>query len=327
MNTDHNAKVMKQLADLYDQRGANTVFMPHVCGGLGVLSFNQLRDAWEAYGRPFPMCSISYDTDSSTKPNTDIHVQLKITPKQLRTINANAEKLHPQLRIIVDCLKEANSFTAHGITKGSRSVRMITQLAILANLGDIVKAERQLFDLICTRYEVQEIIPVYISSTGGGCGGSAVCNLLSLYGDPAFGDDVFLTADEDLIQPAICIFAEPFAYARTVKRNQRHRILSNSMAVRLETDEISSKSDSIQYCFHIGYSNRASVSLVNDRITAQVIGRSAFDYLLNYPAIKALFVNDADFQAHVPYGGKDTLSMNYSEMVDNSDLINNGHTQ
>jgi hypothetical protein len=273
-------------------------------GGVGNRGGAEVDRHHRTDGRPYPRQTISLDTDpeTHTSPGSGAHhdVTIDLDERKLAVLTASPERFGPNVRAITEQL--AADLDPDELEHGSRTKRAITQLAVAFHLETIMVTLRAALDQLRRQPGVKNVIPLIISSSGGGAG-SALQVLLAFYlANPLFRDRLLLGIDRSILKRTIQVIVEPYSYARTNAGKQERKILANAYAFRKESDWLLEQK-AVQWAFHIGFSNNYGAVLADPRTMSRVLGNCVYEVQRNWGMLKGRIV-DREFGKG--YAGGDT---------------------
>lgn len=249
----------------------------------------------------FPECSIYLDTDPKAKAPTDHLLYLSNGPDVLEALHADPDRFGPHVAPILR--KQRKLLHPEDVGNGARTVRSLTQLVFAYyRLQILAVLERCLIDLTKAG-RCKHVMPILVSSSGGGTGSALHILLAQALLDPTFKSQLTRTLSPNTLFSPIGFAAEPYAYA--IKHGPLHanKVLSNAMAFRIESAELL-KQRGFSYVFHIAMSNGHGTVLDNPEDLAHVLGTSVFLCEQNFMQMKSSWVDtvDSNFSA---YSGSD----------------------
>jgi len=254
-------------------------------------------------GQSFPMTIVAMDTDPSPAPWADHQIQIGLDGQKARAVVANAAVFGPVAATIVkDFLPLLDP---ENIIKGSRTTRALTQLAFQYFEQVILQQLREAVLDLYHQGGFTHIVPVLLSSTGGGTGSALSILLPRKLQEPRFAARLTEGLPSGVVQTPILFVVEPFAYAMRNKSLHADKILGNAFAYRLESAMLE-LTGAIRYCFHLGLASRGGTVLDTPDEIARVLGTAAYQFLFHWPEIKGRLVDTVDTHALTAhYAGQD----------------------
>jgi len=282
---------------------SQTAFLVVPLGGTGLAAARPFRDLHTMDGCPFPVTIVAMDTDPSSAPWADQQIHLGLDGQKARAVVANAGVFGPTAKTIV------RDFFAlldpENIVKGSRTTRALTQLSFVYFEQTILK---QLRDAVLHLYHqggFTHIVPVFLSSTGGGTGSALSILLPQKMKQARFASRLTEGMPSGVVQTPILFMVEPFAFAMRNQSLHADKILANAFAFRIESAMLE-LSGAIRYCFHLGLASRGGTVLDTPEEIARVLGTAAYQFLYHWPQIKGRLVDTVDTHALTAhYAGQD----------------------
>lgn len=275
------------------QTKKKTAFMNILLGGTGREAGRHLSDLHRADRSPFPMTIVHIDTEPQTASFVEWPMQISLDRK-IQIMKASPQKFGEVTSTIVE--HYAKFLNSEDITNGSRTIRLLTQLAFAYYCEQIL---RQLHNAILHLYHgggIDGIIPVLISSSGGGTGSALQILLPQAMRDPWFKSRLTEGLAADCLQTPILFVVEPFAYALRSQTMHADRVLGNSYAFRTES-VLLEDIHAFKYCFHLGLTNDDGAVLDSPEEIAKVLGTSVYQFERHWPQIKGRLVDTVDTHA------------------------------
>jgi hypothetical protein len=276
----------------------------NICvGGVGAHAGRYIQNRYRSDGEPFPMALLQLDTDPATSIDNVDTVRIQLTIRDVGAMRANPLAFGETVQTIIQEFDRL--LTAGDILNGSRTTRGLTQLAFHYHRERIARALRLSLVRLRERFKVSTILPVIISSSGGGTGSASQILLMDLLRQPAFRHRVLGGVPSDLLLAPLSFVAEPFVYAQETSIMQGRKIMANALAFRLESEAMLQQA-AANYVCHIGYANAGGTVLADPELMAKVLGYGVFEIERGWPQLKARWVDGPDDQASVAnYGGQD----------------------
>lgn len=288
------AKAIDELVSLEELSLGETGFVNLLCGGIGAAAHDVFYPRYLAEGQPFAQVSVHLDSDPKARPQSEFRVSLTVTGKHIQALRANARRFGVEAVKIVETLLPYLDASDAG--HGARTIRALSQLLYLYRLPEIRAALRDAVDSLRRHRRLRAIVPVLVSSSGGGTGSALQILLMQLLGERTELAHVLMGSAAELLRKPISIVAEPFCFVREAAPHHANRILSNSYAFRLESDEMLRRKVA-SYVFHVGYASATGTLLSTSRLMAQTLGNSLFELEANFDTFKARWVDGPDTAA------------------------------
>lgn len=285
---------------------ANVAFWNMHIGGVGTTAGTYLLDRYHGDGQPFAMSMFHLDTDPSTSLATDDQVLVQLAAGDVRAMRANPRAFGPIATAIIHNLERL--LAAGDILNGSRTTRALTQLAFIFHRERICRALHKSLNHLRERFKVSMVMPVFISSSGGGTGSAAQILLMDLFRQPDFRLRVLGGSPSDLLLPPMSFVVEPHAYANAASLMQGRKIMANGLAFRLESEAMLQQ-HAASYVCHIGYANSGGTVLNQPALMARVLGNGVYEIERSWPTLKGRWVDGPDDIASITsYGGQDVAA-------------------
>jgi hypothetical protein len=280
-------------------------FMNFFMGGSGARAGYHYDALWTADGRPFPMSAVNIDTEPSDAPYATHKILLAMTAARIAEVCANPSLYGPTVTSIIK--KYPALLDPEDLGNGARTTRLLTQLMFIVFKDDIrAKLAAAIRDLF-KQDGVTTIIPVFVSSSGGGTGSAMQILLALALRDPNFRSGLLEGLRDDALRTPISFVVEPFAHALKHHEAQANMVLANAYAFRLESVALESRR-ALKYVLHLGFSNAEGDVLDSPDEVTRVLGSAVYLFQRDWLAIKAQFVNNLDsFLPFRRYMGDDDL--------------------
>jgi hypothetical protein len=278
-------------------------FLLLALGGTGKAAVRPVRRLYDADGRPFPLVVVSVDTDPDPAPGADHEVALALDGQKARAVVANAEVFGPTAAAIVRAFRPM--LDPENVLKGSRTTRALTQLAVLFYREALLERLRRAVLDLYHQGGFDHVIPVLMSSGGGGAGSALQVLLPQALCDPWFSARLTEGLPAGVVQTPVQFVVEPFALALRNQAAHANKILANAFAFRLESAVLELQG-AVKYCFHLGLASDGGAVLDTPEEIARVLGTSVYQFLYHWPQVKARLVDTVDTHALTArYGGQD----------------------
>ncbi len=184
----------------------------------------------------------------------------------------------------------------HDAPNGARTIRLLTQLAFAYHYESILRGLRNSILDLYHQGGIGGIIPVLISSSGGGTGSALQILFPQALNDPWFASRLTEGLPSGVLQTPILFLVEPFAYALRNQTMHADKILANSYGFRMESVLLEAM-HAYKYCFHLGLANEDGAVLDSPEEIAKVLGTSVYQFERHWPQIKGRVVDTADTHA------------------------------
>jgi hypothetical protein len=195
---------------------------------------------------------------------------------------------------------------AGDIMNGSRTTRALTQLALIFHREPLCRGLRRALTDLREQYKVSAVMPVLISSSGGGTGSAAQILLMDLLRQGEFRHRLLSGIPSDLLLPPMAFVAEPFAFANEASYLQARKIMANALAFRLESEQMLTQR-AVSYVAHVGYANDGGTVLADPELMAKVLGHAVYEIERGWGQLKSRWVDGPDDVASMTnYGGQDS---------------------
>lgn len=274
--------------------GSRVGFLTVACGGVGLDAAEQYLQRYRCDLRPFPNVTIHIDTDPQTSPMVDEFIHIGFKDDQINALRADPAKFGRGVQKILENLPQ---FLSHEDgTHGSRTIRCLTQLQLAINEPFLDAGFRRAIHRLVNDHGVSTIIPMLVSSSGGGTG-SALQILLPLrFREPSFRARALQGLPGQLFHTPITFISDPYALAQVHEASHAAKILANSYAYRIESVALE-QVRAVKYVIHVGFANRHGVILSEQKMIGRVLGTSLYEWQRSWLEIKSRLVDTVDSQA------------------------------
>ncbi len=289
-----------------------TGFLNLLSGGTGVLGARPYHELWEADGRTLPAYSVVLDTDTPDERLleegiVDAYIPVGLTHDEIQAVKATPGNFCPLVERIVCTM--ASLLHEEDFRNGARTTRCLAQLAFEVHRDLIASRLNQCIRDFQHRAGADEMVPVFMGSSGGGTGSSFIILLAQAFQDVTFRSRVLQGLSNGQMNIPIAIVTEPFyrAYAHREDPIHTAKILGNAMAFRIES-EFLERQGAFKNVYHMGLANAGGAVLDSERDVARVLGTASYQFEKHWSTyIKPRTVDTADVAAIFGhYLGKDT---------------------
>ena len=279
-------------------------FLTIALGGVGRDAAEQHQLRYQADQCPFPNLTIHIDTDPLLSELVDETIHIGFQDDQIDALRADPQKFG---RGIDKILKTLPQYLSHeDATNGSRTIRCLTQLQLAVNEAALIQGFRTAIHRLVNDHGVSAILPMLVSSSGGGTGSALQILLPLTFREPKFRARALQGLPSQLLHTPIAFVSDPYALAQRHQANHAAKILANAFAYRIESVSLE-KVRAVKYAIHIGFSNRKGVILNDFKMIGRVLGSSLYEWQRSWLELKARLVDTVDSQTLSTrgYSGKD----------------------
>jgi hypothetical protein len=280
-------------------------FLIIAAGGAGKTSVRSIKKQHQAAGNPFPIHTVALDTDTTDFQNFDSAINIAPTREAVSAMVENPERYGPACRAIVE--HHADLLDPETLGHGARTSRLITQAAFELFDGRIIKSLQQAIHSLLRKGQSPYILPVVLTSLGGGTGSASIVLLQNLFTDQTMKSRMTLGLQSDLVNRSTAFVIDAYAHAL-----QQHNdvtpnwILANIYAARTELAELEKVGMGYQYVFHLGLGNDAGAVFSTIEQVCEANGLMAWEWMANYKLFKSRAVDGLDFyKERCRYRGND----------------------
>ncbi len=292
----------------YQSKNLKVAFLNLYLGGTGLGAGKPIADLHAADGRPFPMAGVYIDTDPQPAPHVDHSILIPLDGQKSQTILASPKTFGPVVEIIVEHYRHL--LNPEDIQNGARTIRLLTQLAFIYYRESILRGlNRAILDLK-KRGEFDFIVPMLISSSGGGTGSALQILLPQALKDPWFASRLTEGLPAGILQTPVLFVVEPYAYALRNQEMHANKILANAYAFRMES-VLLEKKHAFKYCYHLGLAGPGGAVLDSPDEVAMVLGASVYQFERSWSPIKGRKVDTVDTQVITSHYGGDDVPENF----------------
>lgn len=267
---------------------ARTGFLVAGLGGLGNDALPEVRALYKRAGEPFPLFLAQLDTDPQPSASVDGACFMPLDRRALEAVRANPARFGPAAAEIVR--RYVDFLDPEDAQNGCRTLRLLSQLSMAVYEDTLVDRLAEWVRNLRKR-GAHRIQPVFVSSSGGGCGSALQVLLAQRLADPTFRQRIAEGLGGETLQTPIAFVVEPFAHAIKSARVDANNILANAFAFRVESALLG---PAFKYVFHLGMANKGGTVLDVAREAAKVLGTSVYTFVREWPSIKARFVDTVD---------------------------------
>lgn len=271
-----------------------TAFLNILLGGTGREAGRHLHELAVADQRPFPTTIVQIDTEPRTESFVDRPILIPLDGGKIQTMKASPATFGEICSTIVE--NYGQFLNPEDIGNGARTIRLLTQLAFAYHYESILRGLRNSILDLYHQGGIGGIIPVLISSSGGGTGSALQILLPQALNDPWFASRLTEGLPSGVLQTPILFLVEPFAYALRNQTMHADKILANSYGFRMESVLLEAMR-AYKYCFHLGLANDDGAVLDSPEEIAKVLGTSVYQFERHWPQIKGRVVDTADTHA------------------------------
>lgn len=268
-----------------------TGFLEISCGGTGREASRTTVKAYRRDGSPFPMLTVLLDTEEIYPQFVDIVVPIGIGAERLQAIIADPAAYGPVTEAVIhhhgQYLRDGTA-----IVHGSGTLRFLTQLCTEIHLTRIIRELKRAVRRL-RKMGAGTIVPVLVSSTGGGAGNALVVLLGKLFSDPLFVASITRGLNPHILQKPVAFVSEPFALADLHNETQANRILGNAYAFRIETAYLEAR-HAFQMIFHQSLANDGGTVLDSPSEIYKGLGLAVYQFCRNIHYIKARFADTVE---------------------------------
>ena len=266
-------------------------YLAMACGGTGCNSLEAMVAAYHRDDYPFPMITLLMDTDITYPPFIDVVIPIGIDAEKLQAIVADPAAYGPVTEAVV---KHYPHYVKDGVAieSGSGTLRFLTQMCVEVHLSRILCQLK--YAIRCLKkMGVRTIVPILLSSTGGGAGSALIVLLGMLFSDKYFVASITKGLNPHILEKPIAFVSEPFAFADMHHETQANRILGNAYAFRVETAYLEAR-HAFQMIFHQSLASDGGAVLDSPDEIYKGLGLAAYQFCQNAPYIKARFLDTVE---------------------------------
>jgi len=284
---------------------AGPSFLLIAAGGAGKTSVLSAMKQYQAAGNPFPIHTVALDTDTTDFQDFDSAINIAPTREAVSAMVGNPERYGPACRAIVE--HHPDLLDPEALGHGARTSRLITQAAFELFDGRIMKSLQQAIHSLLRKGQSQYILPLVLTSLGGGTGSASIILLQNLFCDPTKKSRMTLGLQPDLVVRCTAFVIDAYAHALQQYNDVAPNwILANIYAARTELAELEKTGKGYQYVFHLGLGNDAGAVFSTIEQVCEANGLMAWEWMANYELFKSRAVDGLDFyKERCRYRGSD----------------------
>jgi hypothetical protein len=267
-------------------------FLLIAAGGMGRAALEWFGALYEGLGESvFPKFTLYVDTEPGTIPAADAKLDLGLSADDVSVIKADAKAFGPIAELMV--AHYPHWLHPDDIKNGSRTLRLNTQLAVSFHAAKIARRLGACMRIMARRAPGCSIIPVFLSSTGGGAGSALVILIAQLLSDRDFRARITRGLNPNLLDTPLAVVTEPWALAWQNSERHAEKILANAYAFRIESALLEAR-QAFQYVFHQGLANEGGAVLDSQDQVSKTLGTAVFNLCAHWTYLKARWVDSID---------------------------------
>ncbi len=270
-------------------------FLNIACGGVGRLATIERRKREQAIGVDIPEQTIILDT-APIEDTNELHLQLPLNEMIVNLLSGNRNRFGKSTSRILRALETGHRLETDQIQHGARTIRSITQLAMLyyrTRLLDVIEVG---IERLLRKYAPKTIVPFIYSSSGGGSGSGLQIGVPDDLSRTISRQRILTGLSKGILERPISMVVEPISYSKKAAVDHGDAILANSYAFRIESEALLQQSK-IQTVFHIGYSNSEAIVLKEAKLAARVMAETIVELQRSYNDFKDRWVDSRGFAA------------------------------
>lgn len=272
----------------------NPGFLVIAIGGAGKDSAITVKKQHQAAGCPFSLLVTAIDTDPKDFDAFDLAIDIAPTREAVNAMAGNPERYGPACQAIVK--HHPDLVNSETLGHGARMQRLLTQTAFELFEERIRKGLREAIHSLLRQGQFQGILPVVVSSFGGGTGSAGVILLQDFFMDAIKKRQITLGLQPDLVARPVLFCIDGYAHAIQQSNDVAPDwILGNIYSTRVELAEYGKASKGYQYNFHLGLGNSAGVVFSTIEQVCEANGVMCWEWMANYARFKSHAVNNLDF--------------------------------
>jgi hypothetical protein len=287
-------------------------FLCIAVGGSGKIALQSIIEQHQAAGNPFPSYTAAIDIDPRDFDAFDFAINIAPTQEDVSALKKNPERYGPACRVIAERYPELLNCETLG--QGARTKRIITQAAFELYEKRIIEGLQRTIHSLLAIGQFQRIMPVILTSLGGGTGSTALILLQYFLMEPTRKSQIILGLEPEIVLRPTAFVADAYAHALQQRDNTtRDWILANIYASRTELAELEKQGMGHQYVFHLGLGNTAGAIFSTIEQVCKALGLMAWEWMANYSLFKSYAVNNLDFHKETGrYHGSDVPEESFS---------------
>ena len=186
-----------------------------------------------------PTKSLYLDSDATAIDEAeglfDRTLFIGLTGSQVDTIKATPKRFGRSVEEGMTSIAEKH-FKRYQAVYGSRTFRVLTLFATAYHLLTIIRTIQAMAIELTKQHNVTRIRPVFVGSTGGGCGSALIVLLSYLFSHPKTRWLLCGGLGEDIFEPIIVFAVDPFTHMHKHQLPHASKIGGNSAAMHTECD-------------------------------------------------------------------------------------------
>ena len=251
-------------------------FLVIAVGGAGKNSALTVKKQHQAAGSPFPLTRTTLDTDKTSFAEFDFAIDIAPTQEAVSALAANPHRYGPACRAIVQY--HPDLLHSETLGHGARTSRPVSQAGVELFGDRIVKGLREAIHSLLRQGQCHCIIPVVLTSLGGGTGSAAAVLLLSIFMDPVKKRQIVLGLPPDLVARPVLFCIDGYSHALMQTNDVAPDwILTNIYATRVELAEYEKRGTGYEYVFHVGLGNDSGSIFSTIEQVCEVNGQLCWD--------------------------------------------------
>lgn len=287
-----------------DRRG----YYVFLAGGTGSGSGEDLHHLFLRMAKPFPLRLHAIDSDPLGKQSCpfDCFTHIGLTPAEVDCLRANIRQFGKAAEAIDQLF--APFLHREQVAAGSRARRALTQLFVAFHQRKLIEDIRQQVMGLMSAGDIDQIQPILVASSGGGCGSPLAILLALLLHDPATRSIILAGYHDSVLRLPIIFAADPYAKAERNNEIQQSLIYANSFAFREEAGWAQDR-EQLADVYLSGLSNGRGVVL---RTVAQLhrhLGTIVFWHMVHEQLVASIKAN----HGFTKYGGVDVPELAYPD--------------
>lgn len=269
-------------------------FLVIATGGAGKTSARRAHKRHKAAGSPFSMCTMAIDTDPTEFEFYDFAINIAPTREAISAMACNPERYGPACKAIVR--QHPYLLESETLGHGARTNGIITQAAFELFERQIIKGLQRAIHSLLRQGQLERILPVVVSSLGGGTGSASVILLQDFFVDATKKTQIMLGLPPDLLARSVAFVIDPYTHVlQQCNDIAPDWILSNIYATRVELAEYEKLGKGYQYTFHLGLGNDSGAVFSTIEQVCEANGLLVWEWMANYAMFKSRAVDNLDF--------------------------------